>query len=69
MVVLSRLNAVELTIYRHRAIPYDWPTRWSLLFGLSVIPSALCFVIAIFWLPESPHYLAQVGKKEAVGCL
>ena len=35
---------------------------WRWMFGLGVIPSAL-FIIGVIWLPESPRWLLQVGKR------
>ena len=36
---------------------------WRWMFGLGVIPSTL-FVVGVLWLPESPRWLLQVGKRE-----
>ncbi len=35
---------------------------WRWMFGLGVIPSTL-FIIGVLWLPESPRWLLQVGKR------
>ncbi|WP_432711669.1 sugar porter family MFS transporter [Pedobacter sp.] len=39
------------------------PEAWRWMFGLGVIPSLLFFA-GILWLPESPRWLATVGKKD-----
>ena len=36
---------------------------WRWMFGLGVIPSTL-FIIGVLWLPESPRWLLQVGKRD-----
>ncbi len=36
---------------------------WRWMFGLGVIPSTL-FVIGVLWLPESPRWLLQAGKRD-----
>ena len=39
------------------------PDVWRWMFGLGAIP-ALLFFIGVIWLPESPRWLAKVGKHE-----
>ena len=36
---------------------------WRWMFGLGVVPSSL-FIIGVLWLPESPRWLLQVGKRD-----
>ena len=36
---------------------------WRWMFGLGVVPSTL-FIIGVLWLPESPRWLLQVGKRD-----
>ena len=36
---------------------------WRWMFGLGVIPSTL-FIIGVLWLPESPRWLLQAGKRD-----
>jgi MFS family permease len=36
---------------------------WRWMFGLGIIPSVL-FFIGVLWLPESPRWLAQVGRLQ-----
>jgi len=36
---------------------------WRWMFGLGIIPST-SFIIGVLWLPESPRWLLQVGKKD-----
>jgi SP family xylose:H+ symportor-like MFS transporter len=40
------------------------PDAWRWMFGLGFVPSLL-FFMGIFWLPESPRWLMQKGKKDA----
>ena len=39
------------------------PEAWRWMFGLGVLPSAL-FLAGVFWLPESPRWLAKAGHLE-----
>lgn len=39
------------------------PEVWRWMFGLGAIPSLL-FLIGLIWLPESPRWLLQAGKRE-----
>ena len=39
------------------------PEAWRWMFGLGVLPSTL-FLAGVFWLPESPRWLAKAGYPE-----
>ena len=46
-------------------VMYDY--GWRMLIGLSSTP-LLLFVFFGYWLPESPLYLATVGRQEDMEC-
>ena len=46
-------------------VMYDY--GWRMLIGLSSTP-LLIFVMFAYWLPESPLYLATVGRQEEIEC-
>jgi MFS transporter, SP family, xylose:H+ symportor len=39
------------------------PDAWRWMFGLGAVP-AILFFLGVIWLPESPRWLAKVGKHE-----
>jgi len=47
-------------------IPFDsWnvQTAWRWMFGVTAVPAAI-FFIAMFFVPESPRWLAKKGRSE-----
>lgn len=39
------------------------PEAWRWMFGVGIIPS-ICFLLGVFWLPESPRWLLKAGKAD-----
>ncbi len=67
MVALNQLTVVTGILVTN-LVNYSFANygedAWRWMFGLGVVPSALFFLGAL-GLPESPRWLAKVGKKEA----
>ena len=66
MVAINQLTIVVgilVTNLVNYSLRNNGSEAWRWMFGLGVVPSTL-FIIGVLWLPESPRWLLQVGKRE-----
>ncbi len=59
---LTIVTGILVTNLVNYSLSDNGPEAWRWMFGLGTVPSLL-FFLGVFWLPESPRWLMQVGRN------